>query len=276
MIEADELCSSNSWGPGAWRSWDRSKWLRIFCLQLPWRPLLTAACCQTWSHQDCSHNKEIPYRKPGLVRVQLPPIPRDRSQFFESTGGSAALLLGLTFFLSRPVESAYVWCFGSMNHCIIERWYANHRVSSTTLSQCTILSSTQLNVFSSPTGNMRKDTVSAERDIFYDVLRIVSMKPHHHISAELLTTLRDLFCEISQVARIAATTVLCPVGFFNVGEENEIEKNEEFEPAEAREMGIATNWCHRCGLCVHIYAYPIPLPCTGTLARGCLVVSKPR
>ncbi|GMH45997.1 hypothetical protein BSKO_13961 [Bryopsis sp. KO-2023] len=49
----------------------------------------------------------------------------------------------------------------------------------------------------------------------------------------------------AQIARISCSSVLCPASFFNVGEEGEIEKNEEFEPIEPREMGIPTNWCHR-------------------------------
>ncbi|CAD7696505.1 unnamed protein product [Ostreobium quekettii] len=49
----------------------------------------------------------------------------------------------------------------------------------------------------------------------------------------------------AQIARISSTTVLCPSGYFNVSEEGEIEKNEEFQSLESREMGNATNWSHR-------------------------------
>ena len=49
----------------------------------------------------------------------------------------------------------------------------------------------------------------------------------------------------SQIARIACTTVACPAGLFNVGEEGEVEKSEEFTPLPAREMASAASWCHR-------------------------------
>ncbi|KAK9828684.1 hypothetical protein WJX72_001516 [[Myrmecia] bisecta] len=49
----------------------------------------------------------------------------------------------------------------------------------------------------------------------------------------------------AQIARIAATTVLCPVGYFNAGEEGALEKAEEFTPQPAAEMGSAASWSHR-------------------------------
>jgi len=46
----------------------------------------------------------------------------------------------------------------------------------------------------------------------------------------------------AQIARIAAATVLCPSGFFSVGEDGvSLEKVEEFTPAAASEL----SWCHR-------------------------------
>ena len=48
----------------------------------------------------------------------------------------------------------------------------------------------------------------------------------------------------AQIARIAATTTLCPSGFFKLGEDDVIEKNDEFVPASASAMDVSS-WCHR-------------------------------
>uniref|UniRef100_A0A7S0V944 Uncharacterized protein n=1 Tax=Polytomella parva TaxID=51329 RepID=A0A7S0V944_9CHLO len=49
-----------------------------------------------------------------------------------------------------------------------------------------------------------------------------------------------------QIARIAASTICCPVGLFEADEEtNEVNKAEEFTPKSGREMSLAINWSHR-------------------------------
>ncbi|GBF99225.1 flagellar radial spoke [Raphidocelis subcapitata] len=49
----------------------------------------------------------------------------------------------------------------------------------------------------------------------------------------------------AQIARIAATTVLCPVGLFEVNEDGGLDKAEEWEAPPEREMGAPANWAHR-------------------------------
>mmetsp|Transcript_9933 Transcript_9933/g.11509 ORF Transcript_9933/g.11509 Transcript_9933/m.11509 type:complete len:456 (+) Transcript_9933:148-1515(+) len=50
----------------------------------------------------------------------------------------------------------------------------------------------------------------------------------------------------AQISRIASTTVICPVGFFQVGEDEvTLEKAEEYEVPEAATMLETTSWCHR-------------------------------
>mmetsp|Transcript_18571 Transcript_18571/g.25740 ORF Transcript_18571/g.25740 Transcript_18571/m.25740 type:complete len:486 (+) Transcript_18571:195-1652(+) len=50
----------------------------------------------------------------------------------------------------------------------------------------------------------------------------------------------------AQISRIAATTVICPLDFFAVGEDEvTLERSEEFEPKDATEMVLPENWCHR-------------------------------
>ncbi|KAI8464163.1 MAG: flagellar radial spoke protein 4 [Monoraphidium minutum] len=49
----------------------------------------------------------------------------------------------------------------------------------------------------------------------------------------------------AQIARIAATTVLCPAGLFVVNEDGGLDKAEEWSPLPDREMGAAANWAHR-------------------------------
>lgn len=50
----------------------------------------------------------------------------------------------------------------------------------------------------------------------------------------------------AQIARIASTTVICPGGYFAVGEDEvSLEKEEEFTPMESVEMMQPENWCHR-------------------------------
>ena len=49
----------------------------------------------------------------------------------------------------------------------------------------------------------------------------------------------------AQIARIAATTTLCPSGCFKLGEDGAtIEKNEEYAPAAPSAMDLSS-WCHR-------------------------------
>eukprot|EP00877_Chromochloris_zofingiensis_P003995 jgi/Chrzof1/13597/Cz08g03200.t1 len=49
----------------------------------------------------------------------------------------------------------------------------------------------------------------------------------------------------SQIARIACTTVCCPVGVFVVNDDGGLDKAEDFTPQPAREMGASANWVHR-------------------------------
>lgn len=49
----------------------------------------------------------------------------------------------------------------------------------------------------------------------------------------------------AQIARIAATTVLCPGGYFTATEDGSLEKAEEFSPQEASEMVTPAAWAHR-------------------------------
>jgi len=49
----------------------------------------------------------------------------------------------------------------------------------------------------------------------------------------------------AQIARISASTVLCPAGLFEVNEDGGLDKAEEWSPLPDREMGAAANWAHR-------------------------------
>eukprot|EP00951_Prasinocladus_malaysianus_P028269 scaffold257073_cov49-Prasinocladus_malaysianus.AAC.1 len=50
----------------------------------------------------------------------------------------------------------------------------------------------------------------------------------------------------AQIARIVATTVVCPNGLFQIGEdETTLEKNEEFEELPASDLLLKENWAHR-------------------------------
>lgn len=64
--------------------------------------------------------------------------------------------------------------------------------------------------------------------------------PSTHITLSAVVT-------AMQIARIAATTVLCPTGLFVVNEDGGLDKAEEWAPLPDREMGAAANWVHRCG-----------------------------
>ncbi len=49
----------------------------------------------------------------------------------------------------------------------------------------------------------------------------------------------------AQIARIAAATVLCPQGYFSLGEDGaSLEQAEGYTPGEAEDMSVAS-WCHR-------------------------------
>lgn len=50
-----------------------------------------------------------------------------------------------------------------------------------------------------------------------------------------------------QIARIAATTVLCPGGLFEVNEDGGLDKAEDWAPLPDREMAAPANWAHRWG-----------------------------
>lgn len=50
----------------------------------------------------------------------------------------------------------------------------------------------------------------------------------------------------AQIARIVATTVICPNGLFQMGEDEvTLEKNEEFEPLASNDLLLKENWAHR-------------------------------
>ena len=50
----------------------------------------------------------------------------------------------------------------------------------------------------------------------------------------------------AQIARIVATTVICPNGLFQMGEDEvTLEKNEEFEPLPSTDLLLKENWAHR-------------------------------
>jgi len=50
----------------------------------------------------------------------------------------------------------------------------------------------------------------------------------------------------AQIARIASTTVICPTGYFSVGEDGEtLDSNDDYEPANATEFQTAEAWSHR-------------------------------
>lgn len=68
------------------------------------------------------------------------------------------------------------------------------------------------------------------------------------------------------VGRIASATVVCPVGYFAVSEEDgSLSKDEEFVPKEPAEMADLTAWAHRYphikeqGRC-EFYQFPVPEP----------------
>ncbi len=48
----------------------------------------------------------------------------------------------------------------------------------------------------------------------------------------------------AQLARIAASTVLCPAGYFTANEEGGLDKAEDFTPAPT-DLGTAGAWAHR-------------------------------
>ena len=56
---------------------------------------------------------------------------------------------------------------------------------------------------------------------------------------------------LSQIARIAAATVLCPSGHFSLNEEGELEKNDETPDCGAGTLRELTSW-------VHLYAAEYP------------------
>lgn len=49
----------------------------------------------------------------------------------------------------------------------------------------------------------------------------------------------------AQLARIAASTVLCPAGYFTANEEGGLDKAEDFTPAAPTDLGTAGAWAHR-------------------------------
>jgi len=50
----------------------------------------------------------------------------------------------------------------------------------------------------------------------------------------------------AQIARIASSTVVCPAGFFTLGEDGiTLDKAEEYAPAAPEDMTSLTSWCHR-------------------------------
>ena len=49
----------------------------------------------------------------------------------------------------------------------------------------------------------------------------------------------------AQLARIAASTVLCPAGYFTANEEGGLDKAEEFAPPAPTDYGTSGAWAHR-------------------------------
>ena len=49
----------------------------------------------------------------------------------------------------------------------------------------------------------------------------------------------------AQLARIAASTVLCPAGYFTANEEGGLDKAEEFIPPAATDLATMAAWAHR-------------------------------
>lgn len=49
----------------------------------------------------------------------------------------------------------------------------------------------------------------------------------------------------AQIARIAATTMVCPAGAFQANEEGALEKVEGFAAPAASELAAAESWAHR-------------------------------
>ncbi len=49
----------------------------------------------------------------------------------------------------------------------------------------------------------------------------------------------------AQLARIAASTVLCPAGYFTANEEGGLDKAEDFTPPAPTDLGTAGAWAHR-------------------------------
>lgn len=49
----------------------------------------------------------------------------------------------------------------------------------------------------------------------------------------------------AQLARIAASTVLCPAGYFTANEEGGLDKAEEFAPPAPTDYGTSGQWAHR-------------------------------
>ncbi len=49
----------------------------------------------------------------------------------------------------------------------------------------------------------------------------------------------------AQLARIAASTILCPAGYFTANEEGGLDKAEDFTPPAPTDLATAGAWAHR-------------------------------
>lgn len=64
----------------------------------------------------------------------------------------------------------------------------------------------------------------------------------------------------AQIARIASSTLICPVGFFTLSEDGEIEVAEEIESKSAQDLMEAANWVHLNKEVNAIYGRCTPMP----------------
>lgn len=75
-----------------------------------------------------------------------------------------------------------------------------------------------------------------------------------------------------QIARIAATTVVCPGGLFVVNEDGGLDKAEEWAPLPDREMAAPANWAHRWGRvrgCLRRVVQRTAVACGACRQQGC-------
>ncbi|KAL3148750.1 hypothetical protein ABBQ38_014161 [Trebouxia sp. C0009 RCD-2024] len=76
------------------------------------------------------------------------------------------------------------------------------------------------------------------------LFRLPLVKPSHIKAARQVKKFVSGKLE-AQLARIAASTVLCPAGYFTANEEGGLDKAEDFTPPAPTDLGTTAAWAHR-------------------------------